>query len=178
MAIELQLIPIAELATGQAAAIRNGAISAVLQRAVPVLRVSQDKIIVRDIQPYSGGDLDFTYRTWYETTGASANVYETMTSGTISDRRFIGIYGIKDSAEYASVSKIRIKVGNSIKAIWQLEGLYSLNGGPRIGFSPSVVLIPPNTPYTIERFVLDASAPTQIVLKGFVVEAYGKVLSP
>ena len=179
MATEVQLIPMAELATGQASAIRNGAIAAVLRMAAPLLHLSPEKLLVRDIQPYTSNDLDFTYRTWYETTGSTANTYETMTSGTLGDRRFIGIYGIKDDTEEINVSKVRIKVGNSIKAIWQLEGLYSLSvGGPRIGFSPSVVLIPQNVPYTVERFVLNASSPSQIVLKGFVVEPYGRVLSP
>ena len=93
-------------------------------------------------------------------------------------RRYVGIYGIKDDSECINVTKIRIKVANSTKAIWHLENLYSVNGSPRIGFAPSVTLIPQKTPYTIERYVYVANAPASIVLKGFVVEPAGKVLTP
>ncbi|MBW2559623.1 MAG: hypothetical protein JRE40_02085 [Deltaproteobacteria bacterium] len=175
MATEVQLIPMQELATGQAAAIRNGAIAAVVREVSRKLRISPEKLVVRDIRPKD--DLDYTYASWYERTGATAAQYETMSSGTMSDRRFIGLYGVKDDTEVTNVTKIRIKVGNSIKAIWHLQNLYS-NDGSRIGLSPSVVIIPQNTPYTIERYVHNATSPAQIVLKGFVVEPYGKVLSP
>ena len=173
---EIQLIPQAELATGQAAVIRNGAIAAVLAEASRVLRLPVEKLVVRDVQP--GVDVGYAYSTWDEVTGSSTATYETMTSGTMSDRRYVGIYGVKDDSEGVNVTKLRIKVGNSIKAIWHLENLYSVNGGPRIGFSPSVVVIPPATPYTIERYVYVAAASAQIKLKSFVVEPYGKVLSP
>lgn len=175
MATEIQLIPMQELATGQTAAIRNGAIAAVLAEVSKKLRISPEKLVVRDIRPKE--DLDYTYTTWFESTGATAAQYETMSSGTMSDRRFIGLYGVKDDSEVTNVTKIRIKVGNSVKAIWHLQNLYS-EGGPRIGFCPSVVIIPQNSPYTIERYIHNASSPAQIILKGFVVEPYGKVLSP
>jgi len=173
---EIMLIPQAELATGESAAIRKGAIAAVKAMASKELNIPEDKLVVRDIQP--GVDLGYTYSTWDEVTGSSTAAYETMTSGTMSDRRYVGIYGVKDDSEGVNVTKIRVKVGNSIKSIWHLESLYSVNGGPRIGFAPSVVVIPEKTPYTIERYVYVAAASAQIKLKGFVVEPFGKVLSP
>lgn len=173
-ATEVQLIPTQELATGQAAAIRNGAIAATIQKASRELNVPIDKLLVRGLRPKE--DLDYTYATWAETT-VTAATYETMTTGTMATRRFVGIYGIQDDNEAANVAKIRIKVGNSIKAIWMLENLYS-ELGPRIGFSPSVVIIPERVVYTIERYVTVAAASAKIVLKGFVVEPIGKVLSP
>lgn len=176
MATEIQLIPQAELATGQAAAIRNGAIKAVLTQAAREMRLSPEKLLVRDIQP--SVDLDYSSATWHEKTSSSTGAYETMSTGTLADRRYIGIYGIMDDSESINVSKIKINVGGSDKAIWFLENLYSINGGPRIGFSPSVVLIPQRKLYTISRYVLYASSPAHIVLKGFVVEAYGRLLSP
>lgn len=173
---EILLIPQAELATGQAAAIRNGAVEAVKIEASKVLNLPLEKLVVRDIQP--SVDVGYTYSTWDEKTGTATAAYETMTTGTMADQRFVGIYGVKDDSEDVNVTQLRIKVGNSIKAIWHLENLYSVNDGPRIGFAPSVVMIPQNMPYTIERFVYVASASAQIKLKGFVVEPYGKVLSP
>ena len=176
MATEIQLIPVAELSTGQAAAIRNGAIDAVIKLAAPKFHLPPTKLVVRDIRPKL--DLDYTYATWMETTGTTANAYETMSSGTLADRRYIGIYGIQDSSEAYNVSKLKISVGNSVKSIWFLENLYPYNGGPRIGFARSVIIIPQNTPYLIQRYVTNTSAGAQIILKGFVVEPYGKVLSP
>lgn len=176
MASEIMLIPQAELSTGQAAVIRNGAIAFVLGKASTELKLPEDKLVVRDIQP--SVDVGYTYSTWDEVTGATAATYESMTSGTMSDMRYVGIYGVKDDSEGVNVTKIRIKVGNSIKAVWHLENLYSVNGGPRIGFAPSVVLLPQNMPYAIDRYVYVAAASAQIKLKGFVVEPYGKVLSP
>jgi len=173
---EIQLIPFAELSTGQAAGIRNGARDAVIAQAARELRLSPDKLLVRDIDPKE--DLDYSRASWDEQTGATADAYETMSTGTMADRRYIGIYGVQDNSESVNVSKIKINVGASDKAIWFLENLYSINGGPRIGFSPSVVLIPQRKLYTISRYVLEASSPAQIVLKGFVVEAYGRLLSP
>ena len=181
MATETQLIPIQELGKGQAASIRNGAIAAVVQKASVELKISPDKLIVRGIRPKE--DLDYTLATWYEKSGASTAVYETMSTGagtaTKDKDRYIGIYGVQDESSEINCPKIRLKVGNSIKAIWMLQDLYSENGeGPRIGFSPSVVIIPPNVPYTIERYVENAASPARIVLKGFVVERFGKTLSP
>lgn len=174
-ATETQLIPIQELATGQAASIRNGAIRATVQKASAELKVSPNKLLVRPIQPKN--DLDYTLATWYERTGATAAAYETMSTGTMGADRFIGIYGVQDESSEINCPLLRIKVGNSIKAIWNLQDLYS-EEGPRVGLSPSVVIIPQNTPYTIERYVENTYAAASIVLKGFVVERVGKVLTP
>jgi len=175
-ATEIQLIPQAELSTGQAANIRNGARDAVVIQAARELRLSPNKLLVRDIDPLT--DLDYSKASWHELTGATADVYETMSTGTMADWRYMGIYGVQDYSESINVSKIKINVGGSDKAIWFLENLYSINGGPRIGFSPSVVLIPQRKLYTISRYVLNANYPAHIVLRGFVVEAVGRVLTP
>ena len=176
MVTETQLIPIQELATGQAASIRNGAIKAVVAKASSELKLAPEMLLVRGIQPKD--DLNYTLATWYEVTGATAAAYETMDTGTMGTDRYVGIYGVQDESSEINCPKIRIKVGNSIKAIWMLQDLYSDGDAPRIGISPSVVIIPPNQVYTIERYVENASSPARIVLKGFVVERIGKVLSP
>ena len=176
-ATEIQLIPQAELATGQASAIRNGSVAAVVSMASRIFRLPKDKLVVRDIRPKE--DLDYTYATWDEKTGATASLYETMMTKTIAQKRFIGIYGVMDDSPDVNVSKIKITVGNSIKAIWNLENLYEMNeNGPRIGFSPTVIMFPELTPCLVQRYVLNASTSANLVLKGFVVEPYGKVLSP
>lgn len=170
------LIPAQELATGEAAAIRKGAIAAVVAKASKELNLPPTRLIVRDIRPKE--DIGYTYATWFELTGSSSATYETMTTGSMAVSRYIGIYGIKDDSPSYNVSKIRVKVGNSIKSIWQLQNLYAGENESRIGFVPNVVVIPPSTPYTIERYVLQTASPAQIILKGFVVEPIGKVYSP
>lgn len=173
---EILLIPKDELATGQAAAIRNLAISSTKAGIARILRCSEDELLTRDIQP--SVDLGFTYATWNEVTGSTANAYETLTSGTMSDDRYVVIWGVKDVSESINVSKIKINVGGSDKAIWVLEGLYGTQEGTRIGFCPSVIVLPQNLPYTISRYVLNANSPSNIVLKGAVIEKIGKVLTP
>ena len=179
-AAETQLIPIQEMSAGQPASIRNGAIKAIVAKAAIELKMSPDKLLVRGLRPKA--DLDYSYETWYEKTGASAAVYETMSTGagTASKEkdRYIGIYGVQDESSEINCPLVRIKVGNSIKAIWNLQDLYADNEGPRIGLAPSVVIIPPSTPYTIERYVENTAMPARLVLKGILVERIGKTYSP
>ena len=176
-AVEIMLIPEAELATGQAAAIRNAARKAVVEKASVELKVAPEDLLVRDINPKT--DLDYSRATWDEKTGTTADAYETMSTGTMTDKRYMGIYGVKDTSSCLSVTLLKITVGNSIKAIWNLENLYSSNSGEvRNGFCPSVVIIPQNVPYTISRYVIQTDSPAQIALRGFVVEKVGKVLTP
>lgn len=178
-AAETQLIPIQEMSAGQPASIRNGAIKAIVQKASFELKISPDKLLVRALRPKA--DLDYSYETWYEKTGASGAAYETMSAGGTSSKdkdRYIGLYGVQDESGEINCPLVRIKVGNSIKAIWNLQDLYNDNDGPRIGLSPSVVIIPPSTPYAIERYVENTAMPARIVLKGFLVERIGKTYSP
>lgn len=175
-AVETQLIPIQELATGQAASIRNGAIRAVVAMASRQLKISPDKLLVRPIQPKN--DLDYTYASWYEVTGATSAAYETMSTGTMAADRFAGFYGVQDESSEINCTLLKFKVGNSIKAIWNLQDLYSENDGVRIGFSPSVVIVPQNITYTISRYVENVYAAASIILKGFIVERIGLILTP
>lgn len=175
-AIEIQLVPLSELGDGQAAYIRNQCIAIVLAIVSKELKMDPGKLIVRDIQP--GVDLGYTLDSWDEITGAAANAYETMTSGTMGDMRFVALYGIKDDSESVNVSKVKVNVGGSDKTVWQLEALYGVNGNARVGLAPTPVLLPQNKPYTISRYVLNTRGPAHIVLKGFVVEPRGRTISP
>jgi len=176
-ASEVQLIPQAELATGQAAGIRNTAIAAVLREAASRTNKPVSSFVVRDIQPKT--DLGFTYDTWFENAGESTG-YQTLASGTMATQRFVGLYGIIDWSEEMNIPLVRIKSGHSWKTVWDLERLYNAFGAqtPRIGFCPTVIVLPHNVPYTIERYVYTAYAAAQIVFVGFTVEPRGKTMSP
>jgi len=173
----MQLVPISELAPGQAAAIRNELVKRMIAEAVSKLNMTQDKLVVRDIRPLTGEDLDYTYEDWWETTGAADDAYETMTTGTIGDQRWVGIYGIKDDSEVGmSCTAIRFNIGGADRVIWNLQALNEDDG--MVGICPSGIIIPQNAPYTISRYVRSRNAATHLVLKGFVVEPRGRVLSP
>ena len=173
-ASQIQLIPKSELAPGQAAAIRNEIIKSVLEKAAFELKLGVDKLVVRDIRPKS--DLDYTYEDWRETTGATADAYETMTTGTMTDQRWVVVFGVKDDPDNRSCSAIKINVGGADLAIWTLQQLSEED--ECIGISPGGVVIPPNAPYTISRYVRSASSTSNLVLKGAVIEPRGKVVSP
>ncbi len=174
---QVQLIPASELAPGQAAAIRNQAITQLLSDASKYTNYQQDKLIVRDIRPIATtGDLDYTYEDWSETTGATTNTWETMTTGTNVDQRWIGIYGVKIDPDSNAITALRFNIGGSDRVIWVLQSLGEEDG--YTGFCPSVIMIPPNAPYTISRWVRSVTSIDKTVLKGIVVEPRGKVLSP
>ena len=172
---QTQLIPANELSPGGASSIRNGVMRSLLGQASKDLPMIEEKLVVRDIRPLS--DLDYTIESWGEVTGATANTYETMSTGTLADRRFLAIYGVKLSKEsMGSCSAIRITIGGSLKAIWVTEGLSKIDD--YIGFCPSGIIIPQNTIYTIERYVIMTTSPFNCILKGLIVEPRGKVVSP
>jgi len=177
MATELHLIPDFELATGQAAAIRNSIIQAVVPKVARELSLTPDKLVLRDIQP--SVDLTMTTASWFIKTGATTAVWESFSTGTLANNRYVVLYGVTDFTDVMNVSKVKIAIGNSIKCIWNLENLYGYSvDGARTGLSISPVIIPQNTIYTISRWVINANAASDITYKGFVVEPFGKVLSP
>ncbi len=136
-----------------------------------------DKLIVRDIRPLTTvGDLDYTYEDWSETTGATANAWETMSTGTNVDQRWIGFYGVRIDPDSFSITALRFNIGGSDRVIWELQALGEEDG--YTGFCPSVIVIPPNAPYTISRWVRSVSSIDKTVLKGVVIEPRGKMLSP
>ena len=173
-ASQIQLIPVSELAPGQIGAIRNEIIKRVLQEASRKLNLAPERFVVRDIRPMD--DLDFSLASWYEGTGVTANAYETMSTGTMGDQRWVAIYGVKDNSESPTCSLIKFNIGGADRCIWQLQALNEDDG--KVGICPMGIVIPENDPYTISRYVLVASQSTQLVLKGLVIEPRGRVLSP
>ena len=169
-----QLIPYKELGPGQAAAIRNEIVKYMIAQAVTQLRKSPDDFVVRDIR--ADLDLDFTYEDWRETTSATADAYETMSTGTMADQRWMGIFGVKNCLDTLACTALKFNIGGADRAIWQLQALNEDDGW--VGFTPFGIVIPQNTPYIISRFVRSASASVCLVLKGLVVEPRGKVISP
>ena len=174
-AAQIQLVPLSEFGLGQVAVVRNKAIDAMAKDAMHKLKLPEKDLVVRDLRAADDFD-DYTYEDYGEVAVSTANQYETMTTGTMGDQRWVGIFGVKDNSDDRVVSALKFDIGGGLRAIWQLQGLNDEDG--RVGFSPGVIIIPQNAPYTISRYILQASVSVQIVLKGVVVEPRGKVLSP
>jgi len=179
-ASQTQLIPFSELAPGEAASIRRKLIDKVVQLAVQETRLSPGQVVVRDLRPdtdlllYTAG-VDAAVMDWAAMTGTTAGAFETMGTGTNSSDRWILIYGVK-LAENCSCSQLKFNIGGGDRVIWDLGGLKE--DDDYVGFSPAGIVMKPNDPYTISRWVIKISSSATIVLKGVVVEPRGKVISP
>lgn len=172
----VQLIPLGELAPGQAGAIRNKVIDGLVQQACRELKMVPAQLVVRDIRPT---DIGFTYQDFRVTTGTTVNAYESTgsgVSGTSADQTYIGIFGVKDDGDNHSVSAVKFNVGGGDRAIWMLEQLNKFDD--YVGFSPSAIVIPQTTPYIIYKWVRSISSTNNICFKGVIVEPRGKVVSP
>ncbi len=174
LATQIQLVPFSELGADQAAVIRNAVIDTVVKMAVSQLGIPAERLVVRDIRAVE--DLGFTTETFALNTGTAAG-YETYVTGTLAADRWVAIYGVKASGDNFSCTALKFNVGGGDRAIWQLEALKGADDD-YTGFSPSAVVIPSNAPYTISRYVKTVSSPCMLVLKGFVCESRGKVISP
>ena len=142
--------------------------------AVQSIKLGEDQVVVRDIRPL--GDLDYTYDDWSELTDATADQWETMSTGTMGDQRWVSIFGVKADADRFACSAIKFNVGGGDRAIWELWALREEDD--MVGFCPSGIIIPQRTPYTISRYIREVSSPACLVLKGVVVEKRGKLVSP
>ena len=112
----------------------------------------------------------------------------------MADQRYVALFGVKDvrlgrgATAYSATavgglpqcfSLIKISVGGGDRAIWDLSKCQTYIE-EIAGISPSAVLIPQNTIYTIQyytRFEIDPFI-AEVVLDGIVVEPRGLLLSP
>ena len=168
-----QLVPNSEFAPGEMAGIRNELVKKVVQWASGELRKAPSQMVVRDIRPAS--DLSATYEDWSGVTGTTVDAYESLTTGTNSSERWIAFYGVT-IMEDTPCSMLKFNIGGGDRAIWNIDGLKSHDDWT--GVSPAGVVIPPSMPFVISRYVRQVTSSARIVLKGFVVEPRGKVISP
>jgi hypothetical protein len=172
-ATKCHLIPASELAPGESSTIRNSLVKKIVATAAIELKIAESSLIVRDIRPKD--DLGYTYQTSSVVTGATPNDYETLISGVNATDRWIGIFGLKTNRN-PPVTALKFNVGGGDRVIWVLECLKPEDD--MVGFSPAGVMIPPSQPFVISQYVITPNATANIVLKGFVVESRGKVISP
>lgn len=199
------LTPIKELATGQLSAIRNSVIDGVVRKASKELNLPEDKLVVRDIRPYT--DLGLygvtsviatasaadRWGSFYNTnavvvSAASGGSYvSACTAGkTIADDTYIAVYGVRDSRNgwvYSStitalaVTLIKFNIGNADKVIWDMTKA-NLYFEEAVAVSPAAIVMPPLAPIDILFYLHASSIALYIQLMGFVVEPVGTVITP
>lgn len=197
-AINTLLIPVEELPPGSLGAIRRQVTENLLTMAATQLKVSRDTLVARDIRPQS--DLDWgsgaaaaeftdsevTTEIWNITTDTAATGYAKMITGAstvMADQRWVAIYGIRDMKSCfatqvtQAITLFKITVGNSVKAIWDTSKILCYKNNA-IGICPSPIVIPQNTQFQFDGYILAVSTVCWVSLEGVVVEPRGKVISP
>ena len=180
LATNIQLIPIRELNPGDIARIRNSVITQVVSLASKELSIKEENLIVRDIEPYTDLGWNFSdasigaVENWIHNATWATLAYHTITgASTMSDQRFVAIFGIRDNrfnvgatvAEggvavgnatvlqgiykpYLPAVLIKFEVGGAIKAIWDITsmGAYIDNSS---AFTFGAIIIPQNVAFNI-----------------------------
>lgn len=201
---QILTIPVAELAPGAIAAIRNEIIGILMARASRELNKSPEQLIVRDLRPLD--DIGWATHDDIGTTALDENEWifesdDSKNQGTFTamvssdydemgDDRYVAIYGVKDmrmslsSPIAQALSMLKFNVGGNDKVIWDLQNMQAYpNALAAVCPSPGVI-IPPSTAFQIYGYgcLSDGTTATDIdcyiVLEGIVVEPKGKVLSP
>ena len=208
MATITTLTPIKELATGQLSAIRNSVQDGVVAKASKELNIPEDKLIVREIRPYTDLGM-YTVTTVLATARSSAcgdgwgsflhggSIVVSAASGgsyvstctaskTIADDTYIAVYGIRDGRGGQILS-------NTIPANAVTLIKFTIGNADRtiwdltkaqlyydgaVAVSSAAIIMPPLAPIVIYFYLHANSIELQLQLMGFVVEPIGKVITP
>jgi len=205
-AVNTLLIPVAELAPGAVAKIRNDVINALVPMVSRELNKPPEKLVVRDIRSYDdlywGTDATLTTAVltgniWSfeiddDASYGTFNLLNSAAHQTMADNRFVAIYGVYDrrmalaTPIMQALSELKFTVGGNDRAIWDLQSMQAYPS-KMAAVTTSAVVIPQNTDYQIYALqnISDdggggAAQDTQcyIMLQGVIVEPMGKVLSP
>ena len=176
LATNTHLVPLKELPFGEIARIRNSVINQVVALASSELRIKEEDLVVRDIQPYTDLGWDYSAATngtaenWvHSATGTTIGYHSFTGATTMADQRYTAIFGIRDTRfnlggtqlatvqvsyykNYLPASMVKFEVGGAVKAIWDITslGAYSTDMS---AFSYSPVLIPQNVAFNIYYYV-------------------------
>lgn len=182
MAIQTQLVPLDEMTPGQAGAIRNSVINALVARAAQELSKSPDDIVVRDIRPaddiafYSGGTTTQTVNVWeFTATGGTAGYVNLTSAAVMADQRYVAFFGVRDLRKSIGLHATTLDIltatglGEALRAPFaQVVSLirFNVGGGDRaiwdltnvqaypnpVGFTAAAVIIPQNTAYQLQYY--------------------------
>ena len=196
------LTPIQEMAPGQVSAIRNSIMDSVVAKASRELSIPENKLVVRDIRPYT--DLGFGNNTDYMATATSIDIWGTFIHSTayvataagpgtycdaiadtttMGDNRYVVLYGVRDmrislaTIIAQDISLIKFDIGAADRTIWDLTKCECYKNAIA-GVTPAAVVIPPLAPYQISCYLIAGGIAPYVQLIGFVVEPIGLVITP
>lgn len=173
--IESILVPIGIMPKERIDDLNMAALRKLIEVTAEELKLDEDKLITRDLTPT---DLGLTNEVWLDLTGGTENAWENsnIASKTIADERFIAITGVIDASDEPAVSALRFTVGGAKVARFSLDRINDQK--VREGISLSPIIITQNQPVTMEFYVKNMNAQTEIKLVGIVCEKSGKTLKP
>ena len=100
----IPLMPIQEMTLGYIGAIRNAVINGVVKLASEELSLPPEKLVVRDVRPwsdlqmYAAGTTDSSVDEWvYDATTTTASAFTAVNGGkTMGDQRWVALFGVRD----------------------------------------------------------------------------------
>lgn len=153
---------------GAALDARNQLADALMTRAKQELSLSEADLVIRELRPEDVG---------YGTSEFTNSVVTTVTNNlissvTIANNRFIGIYGIRYAQTAPqSISQLAVTRKGSVVRYWQIQGVQSTENGNMFFDDP--VIVDQNTVLNVSGYPVTTNTAEKIVFLGLVVEKAG-----
>ena len=164
---------VAAVTPEEIATLESDVITELARRAVDQRVVSRaEDAVVRDILPKT--DLWQANEVWTQT--VSANAYNTIISGDLTDKKIVAFYGVKNKAAVPRTTAIRFGLGAGpakIKDIWEIESIRTEENVA--GYVRTPVIYNKSEHLHID-FYGDSSGTDEVVLLGKIVEPRGEVI--
>jgi len=138
-------------------------------KAAAEARKPTKKVTVRDLRPQ---DLNYSNPDWTHTWSAAG--WETLVSSyTIPDNTYIGIYGVY--VNNSAVTAIKIAVGGADKRYWDVQDIADREEKFAVLEEDETIIFAQGSTVTIQAY---ANAAGDYVIKflGYVAEPYGKLV--
>jgi len=143
---------------------------ALLDLASRELGVPREQLVVRDVDPSE--DFGLTNSVW-SVDLTTANAYNTAVDTTVSDNRFIAIYGINRATD--NFTLVKFSSGAKVLDIWNVEPVYGLENPIKVAKAP--ILLRQNTPIKIELYATSTGTARPIFFAK-VAEVKGRTVEP
>lgn len=188
---ESYLVPYGELTEADAQEYIEQSKKALLDLAASELKISPNKVVIRDIQvaqdgsPNDWGDIQLANSVsanaqgWHIASASlSANqLANIINSGEkIDDNKWVVFYGVVDLSSEADLDAIQFERGSDTLQVVATEDIYAYENSPEGGIFSEPVLYEQNDPITIKlRYATTVEKHT--VLQGFIAEQPGQRVS-
>jgi len=130
-------------------------------------------IVTRPLRPE---DVGMPNPEWRWTATAAAGWATLIDAQEIADKRFVGIYGVRNAEAAGTITELRIKAQGEIVKYWPIQEITYFEN--QTGFADDPVIIKQNTSITLESWQRTSSTLTAFELVGVVVEKRGLLINP